>query len=305
MTITLRQIEAFRAVMKAGGFTRAAQSLAISQPAISRMMSDLEQTVGFALFMRAGRGASPTPRARLLLVEVERAFLGLSHLETAARALRDSGEGQLRLAMPPSILPAVAEQWLAPFARRHPEAAVAVEIAPAFGGLDPRALRQHDLLVTFEAFGAEGFEEIAAGEARAVGLVPAGHPLARAGRPLALADLAGEGFIAYWPDSAFRLELDRAFALAEVTCHPRHEARTTAAVCELVATLGGVSVLPVSGPDILADSRLHMLPLAPALVSPVRIFRPLGPVSPLALAFLAFAGTAGLDFGRYVPAGET
>ncbi|HRJ68846.1 MAG TPA: LysR substrate-binding domain-containing protein, partial [Beijerinckiaceae bacterium] len=271
-------------------------------PAISRLMTDLEAAAGFALFERAGRNTMPTPRARLLLAEVERTLLGLSHLETVFQTLRQGGEGRMSIALPPALLPAFADQLLGPFARLHPDASIAVEVVASFQTFNPKGLRQHDLCVTFEPLGLEGFEEIALAQARAVCLVPAGHPCARRKTPVALRELTGDPFISYWPDAGFRLDVDRLFAAAGLERPLRYEARTTAAVCELVATLGGVSIIPLAGPDIRADRRLAALALEEAPVSAIRFLRPLGALSPLAQAFLAFATTRGLDFERYVSA---
>lgn len=289
MTITLKQIEAFRAVMTEGGVTRAASGLGVSQPAISRLMADLEMAVGFALFVRAGRTAAPTPRARLLLAEVERTLLGLSHLEGVVRTLREGSEGRMSIALPPSILSIVTDQLLAPFARLHPDASIALEVIASFQAVDPRIFRQHDLCVTFENFTLEGFEDIPLGPVRAVCLVSSGHRLTQRKGPVALRDLVGEPFISYWPDAAFRLEIDRLFESAGLNRDLRYEARTTAAVCELVATLSGVSIVPVAGPDILADRRLAVLPIEAVPDNAIRILRPLGALSPLTQSFLEFA----------------
>ncbi|MGL4243523.1 MAG: LysR substrate-binding domain-containing protein [Beijerinckiaceae bacterium] len=304
MTITLKQIEAFRAVMAGGGITRGAQNLGVSQPAISRMMADLEAEAGFPLFAREGRNAAPTPRARLLLAEVERTLLGLSHLEGVVRALREGGEGRMSIALPPSLLPAIAEQLIGPFARRHPEASIAIEIVPSFQAMDPLVFRQHDLCMTFEPFGLAGFEELPIGRAQGACVVPADHPLAQRNGPLQLRDIADEPFISYWPDAGFRLEVDRLFESAGLRRDIRCEARTTAAVCELVAALGGVSIVPIPGPDITSDTRLAALVIAGAPQSNIRILRPPGAMSVLAQSFLAFAMAAGLDFTRYIAKGR-
>jgi DNA-binding transcriptional LysR family regulator len=292
MPLTLKQIEAFRAVMTDGGMTRAAAALGVSQPAVSRLMADLEAAAGFPLFVKEGRAAVPTPRAWLLLAEVERTFLGLSHLEGVARTLRDGSGGRLSIALPPAILPLVTEQLFAPFTRLHPDAALAVEVIASFQSVAPAVFRQHDLCVTFEPLDLDGFEATPVGEMRAVCLAPAGHILTRRTGPVGLADLtdlAGERFISFWPNSAFRIEIDRMFDAAGLTRDLRCEARTTAAVCELVAAMGGVSIVPVAGPDIRADTRLAVLELDGAPVSSVRILRPAGPMSALTQAFMAFA----------------
>jgi hypothetical protein len=80
----------------------------------------------------------------------------------------------------------------------------------------------------------------------------------------------------------------------------RGEARTTAAVCELVAALDAVSIVPIPGPDLAADARLSLLALSDAPESEIRLLRPRGASSRLAQAFWSYAGADSLDFGRYV-----
>jgi len=54
MTVNQRRVEAFRAVMLSGSITSAAEKLGISQPAVSRLISDFEHEIGMKLFSRAG-----------------------------------------------------------------------------------------------------------------------------------------------------------------------------------------------------------------------------------------------------------
>ena len=87
MKITFRQIDAFRTVVSTGTVTESAQMLGISQPAVSRLISDLESEVAFKLFTRSGRNLKPTLEARLLVEEVRRALSGLERIKEAARAI--------------------------------------------------------------------------------------------------------------------------------------------------------------------------------------------------------------------------
>ena len=58
-----RQVEAFQAVMETGSVTKAGKVLYISQPAVSRLISDLESNVGFKLFFRRKGRLEPTVKA--------------------------------------------------------------------------------------------------------------------------------------------------------------------------------------------------------------------------------------------------
>jgi DNA-binding transcriptional LysR family regulator len=288
MALTLRQVEAFHAVMSAGGVTRAADLLGVSQPAISRMIAEFEAAVGFPLFLRASRTLVPTPRARALHAEVERSFLGLGHIAAIAAGLRERGEGQLRLVVVPSLLPMACEGPVAEFARRFPAAGVSIEVAAALNAIDWAAARHADLGITTEDIVNPSVIAEPIGRIEAVCVMPAAHRLAAIRRPIRPRDLADALFVSFRPDSAFRAEIDRVFDAAAVARDLRIEARTTAAVCELVAALGGVAVVPVGGPHLAADTRLAVRPFAPRLISPVALIRPTGaPLSPLASEFAA------------------
>lgn len=297
MPLTFKQIEAFRAVMTTGTVTRAAAQLGVSQPAISRMIGDLEKAVGFALFVRASRLLVPTIRARTLHAEVERAFLGLQHLEMTAGDLRARGEGQLRLAVVPSLVPVVSTQLIAPFTKLYPSASLSLEVVATLNALDWLTIRQCDIGLTFEAMSGPGFDFRRIGETRAACVLPANHALVRRGKPVRAQDLAGETFISYMADSAFRADLDSAFSQAKVTFDRRFDVRTTAAACELVAALGAVTVIPAPGPQLAADGRLATLAFLPSLVNDVILVQAGGVVpTPLARAFADFAVGQTTDF---------
>lgn len=125
-----RQLEVFRAVIWANGITAAAKALNVSQPAVSRTISDLEYSVGFKLFRRVGNRATPTDEARLFLEEVDRSFVGLEALKDAAYEIRTLVRGSVRVSSSVtsslSTLPGATRKFLAA-ASRH----------SAFGKLRP------------------------------------------------------------------------------------------------------------------------------------------------------------------------
>lgn len=290
MALTLRQVEAFHAVMSTGGVTRAAELLGVSQPAISRMIAEFETGVGFTLFLRASRTLVPTPRARALHAEVERSFLGLGHIAAIAAGLRERGEGQLRLVVVPSLLPMASAGPVAEFMRRFPAAAVSIEVVAALNAIDWAAARQADLGLTIEEIANPSVIAQPIGAIDAVCIMPAAHPLATRRGPIRPRDLAEDIFVSFHQDSAFRAEIDRVFAADHVARDLRVEARTTAAVCELVAALHGVAIVPIGGPHLAADARLAVRPFLPRLESRIALIRPAAvPMSPLVSEFVAIA----------------
>ena len=128
--ITLRQVDAFRAVMMTGTITGAAEILEVSQPAISRLVKDLERALGFELFSRQGRQINPTIEGRMFFEEVETAHLGLNQLNQSAINIRDHKEGSLRIVTIPSVVTMFIGPILKAFNKEYPLVAVSLEVQP-------------------------------------------------------------------------------------------------------------------------------------------------------------------------------
>ena len=120
------QLQAFAAVARAGSFTRAATTLHLSQPALSRRITGLEQQLETTLLVRGRAGAQLTEAGRRLLdfVEAQRALEEelVGDLESSPTSYR----GMVRIAGLSSLVPPVVLPALAPFLREHP--AVQIEI---------------------------------------------------------------------------------------------------------------------------------------------------------------------------------
>ena len=72
--LNLRHLRAFAAICRLGSITRAADVVHLSQPAITQGLARLETAVGAPLFLRHGRGLSPTEEGRILSFRTDRAF---------------------------------------------------------------------------------------------------------------------------------------------------------------------------------------------------------------------------------------
>lgn len=116
MAISFRQIEVFRCVMTAGTTTRAAEELLISQPAVSRHISGLEEHLGFELFKRIRGRLEPTTAAVEFARSVDQNFLGMERIEHAARNIREGVPQPVAVACLPalstSLIP-IAARYLA------------------------------------------------------------------------------------------------------------------------------------------------------------------------------------------------
>ena len=114
--------------MRSGTASRAAQVLGITQPAVSRLVSELEKTVGFSLFDRTRGRLEPTPECRLFYTDVERTFVGLEVLKHSAAQIRERGPGIVRIANMPGIGLPIVSRAVTAFRQVHPDVSVAAQL---------------------------------------------------------------------------------------------------------------------------------------------------------------------------------
>jgi DNA-binding transcriptional LysR family regulator len=142
--IKLRQLNVFIAVVQCGSMAKAAGQLAISQPVISKMIAELEQTLGLPLLERSRLGVEPTLYGRALL---GRSIALCNDLRTSVdelRSLADPTTGELRVGttepVMAGLLPAIVDR----LSRRYPKLALhIIEDEPP--ELQNRHLRNHDI----------------------------------------------------------------------------------------------------------------------------------------------------------------
>ena len=121
-----RQLRFFLKIAELGSVTRAAGTLHIAQPALSRQVQQLEDEFGAVLFHRSDRGVTLTDAGRLLQ---ERATSLVRHLERVRQEVRDeNGElsGELTLAVPPSMADLLVIPVLTQFRASHPKVTLKV-----------------------------------------------------------------------------------------------------------------------------------------------------------------------------------
>ncbi len=99
----LRQLEAFAAVMSVGSFTGAAKLLARSQPAITRLVQELEAEIGYDLFSRNGPRVTPTDQGFLLYEDAERALQGLRQIHARAAEIARGDASPILIAATSSL----------------------------------------------------------------------------------------------------------------------------------------------------------------------------------------------------------
>lgn len=245
----MRQIEAFRAVMLSGGITAAATMLHISQPSVSRLISDLERAVGFPLFERRGRRLAPTRRAETFFDAVRQSFTGLDLLEQAARRIRAHPVGTIRVAALPALAGGVLPQVIGEFHDAFPEIKVTVEAQNQRGIEDRVFLGQADLGLGVQTSPKQGIRTSMLARAEYVCVLPAGHRLASRDVIHAV-DLAGESLIGPMHEAdALWDAIDRVFQAEQVLVTRFVETQLSfPSYCFVEAGLGVMVAEPFSAP---------------------------------------------------------
>lgn len=252
MALTLRQIDAFRAVMLTGTATEAAQLLGISQPAVSRLVADLEQEIGFKLFDRVGRRVSPTAEAHILIEEVKRALTGLDQIKETAVEISKFRYARLRLISIPSVASTIVVDLISLFSRQYPDTFVSLEVQASDAAVEWVVTQRCDLGIATPSMESPAFAKssLLVGVSRCI--LPVGHPLGDKDviRPK---DLEGESFVSFRPDSIYRAKVDSIFQTASVNRVMKYEARTTEVICSMVTAGLGVSVVGPLGVSHLSE----------------------------------------------------
>lgn len=287
----LREIEAFRTVMSAGTTSKAAALLGVSQPAISQAIARLESTCGFALFLRVRGRLQPTPEAKALLGEVERAFIGLGAIEHRIRALRQFGVNRLGIACYPAFGLSFVPRALARFAQERTAPGsrpqVSLQVLSSRDVHDRVLAGQADFGLMADELPVAGLEHSVFVRFPGVVVMHPRHRLAR-GRSVQPAQLAGEPFIALNPEDASRRRMELALAQDGVSLDVAIETPYAASVCELALLGLGIGVVnPITALDY-ARRGLVIRPLSLEVpFSCLLVLPPGAPLSGVARDFLS------------------
>lgn len=271
--MNLRQVEVFRIVMTSGTTVRAADILHVSQPAVSKMIQELERSLGFDLFRRVKGRLHPTPEGQLFFREVEQAFLGLSHLRGAAARIRDYGSGELRIACLSALSTNVLPRALHAFMERNPNVAVTFQARMSSDVRDLVASGQFDIGIVADEIDRTGVEISEFSRFPVAVAVPKGHSLEALAviRPV---DLAEYPFIALAREDTTRRDAEHVFNEAGVTIRTVMETPHSTTICAMVAAGIGVGLVDPLTAEPYEGRGLTLRPFEPELYFRTLLIRP-------------------------------
>lgn len=255
-----RQLEVFRAVMDCGSATAAARLLQMSQPAVSRHLSQIEAELGLELFIRGGGKLRATADADALYDEAAFAFASIERVLNLARRMRGRDSGVLRVAAPFSFGEALLPRVVSALARVHKQLRYDVELAGYESITTMVAQRRVDVGILKQPLSHPGVASLPLLDCGTVCVLPRGHRLARGGR-VTLDALTREPLVLLGRDTTWRSDLQALLRTVPRTPQVRIETHSATAVCAFVAEGLGVSVLPALLAVQFVDRALVLKPL--------------------------------------------
>lgn len=272
--MNLKQLEAFKTIMSTGSTIGAATRMGLSQSAVSRLLTQLEETLGFALFLRKKGRLKATPEADELLAEVAGLVDGMQRIQRLADELRlgRSRRSLLKVGVPTSMAQELLPKIVAEFLKDHED--IVVELLTGSYDMIERAVLDRSADLGFVRLPTElaDFDIEPVLEAEGVCVMPTDHPLARH-KVIEVQHLRGVPLVMLGRQRTLRAALNQVFRAIDLTPQVRIEVHSVGAACSFVAEGLGVSI--VNG--LLASHFAH-LPIV------IRPFRPALPYA-FGLAF--------------------
>lgn len=210
--INFKQLQVFRAVMQSGTVSGAARQLSVSQPAVTKMLHGLEQSLGRSLFARVKGRIYPTADARLLFAEVDRLFDDVELLEAFAREVREAKVGRINIATVTTLATSLAADAVLRFRADRPKVQVEVRGLASRAVIDQVSYHWSEIGLLDQPWADTNLdlEVQPLCESEIFCVMPKGHPLARRSevRP---ADLAGLPLISFSEATGIGMALRRLF----------------------------------------------------------------------------------------------
>ncbi|SFC63047.1 DNA-binding transcriptional regulator, LysR family [Tropicimonas isoalkanivorans] len=273
--------------MTYGSMKKAAQILGISQPAISRLITSLTESIGFTLFNRQQGGVVPTDDAKIFMADVERMFSGTEELGRRADAIRRKEAGVVRIAAMSHYANDLLPEPLARFSKAHPKMSIVLETRSRIEIGDAVTMGLCDIGITSLPIPILSADVVTLACEPAVAILPVGHPLAEK-YELVPTDFEGLRFISFESGTPLRFEIDAVFDEQAVRRDMVLEAGAPEGIVRFVAADAGVSIISPFSSEVVEDERIVARPFVPPIFVEVGLISAKRALTTGALALVEF-----------------
>jgi len=239
--LTLRQLKVFESVARHLNYTRAAEELFLTQPAVSMQVKQLEEHLGVALFEQLGKRIHLTEAGQEVLAYARTVTQQLDELESVLNRIKGLSGGKLRISVATTanyFIPTL----LGTFSRRYPEVTVSLDVTNREALLQQLSENTVDLVIMGQPPSGLDVEAEAFMENPLVIVAPPGHPLAHQ-KKIPLKRLQEEVFLVREPGSGTRSAMERFFAEREIHLKTGMEVGSNEAIKQSVQAGLGLGLL--------------------------------------------------------------
>jgi DNA-binding transcriptional LysR family regulator len=262
-TMDLRQLEAFVVVVQRESFTKAAEALHLTQPAVTRQVAALETQLNTRLLERMGRHVELTASGEALYRYATEILRLVQEAERAVTDVASGAAGRLAVGASSTTATYILPPLLRRFRETHPGVELSIHTGVSAQVVDMVRSNGVDLGIVTGFQPQDGLVQIPLAEYATVVVVYPDHPLAGGGAPVAAADLQGSPLILMEEGTNLRAYVDRLLSTAGVEEQVTMEMDNVEAIKKMIEAGLGISLLPlVSVQSEVEMGRLAALPLA-------------------------------------------
>lgn len=258
MHVTLRQLEVFSAVARNESFTRAAESLHLSQPGVSMQIKQLESNIGLQLFEHVGKKIFLTDAGREMFVYSQ----SISHLLDEADAVMEELKGVQSGKLVISVATTAshfATRLLAAFSKKHEGITISLDITNRETLRLQLEQNECDLVIMGQPPKGLDVEAEEIMENPLVMIAPSGHPLV-AEKGISLTHFANESFVVRERGSGTRDAIERFFEQQGVSFKTGIEMTSNEAIKQAVEAGLGLGIVSIHTLELeLETKRLQIL----------------------------------------------
>lgn len=258
MHVTLRQLKVFESVAKHEGYTRAAEELHLTQPAVSMQIKQLEGNIGLPLFERLGKKIYLTEAGKELYGYSSSISRQLDEVDEILEAMKGLSRGRLRVSVA-STANYFATRLLAEFSKLHEGVTVALDVTNRAGLLTQLVNNETDLVIMGQPPQELDLVTEAFMDNPLVAIAPPGHSLAGK-KQIPFQRLQEETFVVREQGSGTRIAMERYFAERGARLTTGMEMTSNEAIKQAVAAGLGLGIVSIHTLELeLETKRLTIL----------------------------------------------
>lgn len=289
MNVTLRQLRAFVAVARTGSFTLAAESLFVTQSALSGLIKELESALGLRVIDRSTRKINLSDVGRKLYPLVDKILTDLDGVLDEVADLKHLKTGSIRIAAPQLMASALLPEVIAAYGAEHPEIRIKLVDCVVESVMSRVFSGEVDFGVGPERDPNSDITATTLFELPFMAVFPPGHPLQQLPE-IRWADIVGYPFISLQGQFTERLSVDLRSAVRDLTLAPTNEVAFMSTALSMVSSGLGVTACIPYAASLVKLYKLEMRPLRdPEVTRRFYVFTRNGhTLSPAAQSFIDF-----------------